>query len=288
MSLEIYNGYKIDADMSAYSLNNLMTKISKDCQKICDDLYHIEVAKFVSLCLDTKMIYGEEKMNDVVYSNYKYKPSKFANNLFSYIQELVEQHSKSNSILQDNFDFKCQVKLIPLKEKILCLLYTEKQEYKDLFGYVDIYDIEHCSKKYPNISPYIFYNHTDKPKNISEKDWDIRKQEWNHALKQNGFIYNLTKSPFRYNVDILIKKIEAIYEYRIENLASNKVKDLFNEDNKYLIKENDFYDYLIAFTKYTKSDKYNKDLELTKEEIKKIIPIKYSYTDFNEIKLKTK
>lgn len=178
MSTKIFNGYKIEGNLSANGLMNLMIKLNKDCQNICNELYHEEVAKFVSLCLDTKLIFGENEMNNEVSFKYKYTPSKWATDLSDYIEELIEQHESSNERNQNHFDFKCRVKLLPIKSKTLFLLYTEKKEYLTLFGYIDKEDIEHCSDKHPKISPYIYYNNSDKPIHLSDDDWNIRKEEW--------------------------------------------------------------------------------------------------------------
>lgn len=293
MSTKIYNGYQINKNMSAFSLMNLMTKLSKDCQEICNDLYHTEIAKFISLCLDTKLIFGEEEMNYNVYFKYDYTPSEFADSLYFYIKELIEQHSTSNERFQSTFDFKCSVKLMPIKNKTLFLLYTEKEEYQKIFGYIettdDYLDIEHPSEKYPQISPYPYYNNTDKPDNISDEDWDIRRDEWNKALRQdeNGFKFDLIKIPYMYNTDILSEKINEMYEERIEQLAVNKVKDIFMKNNKHLIKNNNSrLDYINAFSKYSKTQAYKSELELAKEEIINILPKTYSKEDFKNIKLK--
>lgn len=239
MSTKIFNGYKIEGNLSANGLMNLMIKLNKDCQNICNDLFHEEVAKFVSLCLDTKLIFGEDDMNNEVYLKYSYIPSKRATSLFLYITELVKQHGDSNEKNQNCFDFKCKVKLLPIKDKTLFLLYAEKNEYLDLFGYTDKEDIEYNSKKYPKISPYMYYNNSDKPKHISNEEWDIRREEWNEALRnnENGFIYNLTTTPCIFNIDTVIEKIEDMYEKRVNKLVNNKINDSFNEKYKYLITE---------------------------------------------------
>lgn len=245
MSTKIFNGYKIDKKMSAYSLMNLMVKLSKDCQEICNDLYHEEVAKFISLCLDTKLVFDEDEMNCAVYSKYKYSPSEFADSLYFYIEELVEQHSNSNERFQDAFDFKCSLKLLPIKNKTLFLLYTQKKEYEKLFGYTDDKDIEYSSEKYPQITPYMYYNNSDAPQHLSNDEWDNRREEWNKALRkdENGLKYDLVKTPYMYNTNILIEKIELMYEERLNKLAFEKVKDVFHDENNHLIKDNNINDY---------------------------------------------
>lgn len=288
MSTKIFNGYKIDSNMSAYSLINLMNKLNKDCQDICNDLYHTEVAKFVSLCLDTKLIFGEDEMNNETSFKYKYKPSKWATDLSDYIDELVEQHESSNERNQNHFDFKCKVKLLPIKDKTLFLLYAEKNEYLDLFGYTDKEDIEYNSKKYPKISPYMYYNNSDKPKHISNEEWDIRREEWDEALRnnENGFIYNLTTTPSILNIDIVIKKIEDMHEKRVDRLVNSKINDLFNEKYKSLITEGGISKYLKELELYRKSDTYKNEFNSIKKEIIKIVPKTYSKEDLKNIKLK--
>ena len=186
-------------------------------------------------------------MNFEVYNKYKYIPSELADSLYFYIEELIKQHSTSLSIFENAFDFKCNLELLPIKDKTLFMLYTQKKEYQSIFGYVDKDDIEHSSEKYPQISPYMYYNNSDRPNTLTKEEWDNRRENWNKALRKNnnGFKYDLVKVPYIYKTNILTEKIEAMYEKRLQRLAFSKIKDIFNESHKHLIKDNNIGDFIL-------------------------------------------
>lgn len=287
MSTKIFNGYKIDKDMSANELMNLIIELNKNCQDICNDIYNKEVAKFVSLCLDTKLIFGEDEMNDEVYFKYSYSPTTKSNHLFIHIRELVKQHSNSNERNQSSFDFKCRVKLLPTEDKTLFLLYTQKEEYLKLFGYTDKEGVEYSSEIYPNISPYMYYNNTDKPKHISCDEWDIRRDDWDDALRNNekGFIYDLTTTPSVFNIELVNKHLANMYEERIDRLVSDKLNSIFNDRYDRFMCDDDVSKYIKEFKLYQESDEYKEKFKEIKADIEKILPKTYSKEEFNQIKL---
>lgn len=288
MSIKIYNGYAINVNMSAYSLMNLMKKLSKDCQEVCNDLYHNEVAEFICTCLDYELVYGKEYMIKKIKGKYKYTPSKDCfHSLDNYIDELIEQHSESSYINQSAFDFNCKIKLFPIKNKTLFLLITNKKEYKSIFCSVDENEIEHPSKKYPQIMLYYYYNNSDKPEHISTEDWDLRCEEWKKALRddEKGLMFNLIENPYTLNMNLLIEKIESSYEKRIRNLAFSKIDQKFSNENKHLIENNNCGDFIDVFCDYSKSEKFSSDMETLKKDLLNIIPKKYSIDEIENINL---
>lgn len=288
MSTKIYNGYKINRKMSAYSLFNLLNRMSKDFQKICNKLYYEKISKFASLCLDATLVFGEEKTADIILDKYKYNPGEYSDSLFFYIEDLIKRDSQSNEILYSNFDLKCEVKLLPIKDKTLFLLYTQHKEYKELLSTYDEAGIEKPSAKYPQITLYYYFNNCERPEHITEEDWDLRKEEWNMALKNNekGFIYSLVDIPLIYDNKVLIKEINALYDYRISRIARIKIEDKFNKENNEIIQAGDISEYCAKKNEYLRSDRYKNDMERELSELRNIIPKSYTTDDLRNIQIK--
>lgn len=288
MSTKIYNGYQINKKMSAHSLFNLLNKMNKDFQEVCDNLYYREIAKFTSLCLDSKLALGEDRVSDIILTKYKYKPDKYSDSLFFYIDDLIKRDSNSDSIFESDFDFKCEIKLLPIRDKTLFILYTQHSEYKKILGGYDEEGVEKCSEKYPQISPYPFYNNCDAPEHLSDEEWKSREAEWNRALrnKEKGLIYSLVDMPYSYDNNILIKTMSDMYGYRIQRIAKIKLNEDFDRENHELSSSGSLSDYISAQGEYLKSEKYKNDLECTINEFKKIIPKVYSIEDLRSLEIK--
>lgn len=287
MSTKIFNGYKIEKEMSVFELTELLNNMSKDFQEICKDLYHKEVARLASKYLDYKIVFGEDEANEYIKSEYDYTPKTNNDNLFLCVHNLVNRDCNSKERIHSDFDFKCEFKLLPIKNKTLFLLYTTKKEYKELLDNCDENGLEIPSIRYPLISSYIYYNNTDKPGIISEKNWDIRREDWDNALKNNekGLIYSLTEAPYAYNTDILSEKIKNMYDKRINCLAKHKLEKDFFKENKHLTSKDDILAYFKVYSKYVKTDKYKIELDNLIKEFKLKVAKTYNKEDFKDIKL---
>lgn len=287
MSTKIFNGYKIEGSLSAYEMMNLLNSLSEDCTEICKSIYNKEVSKLASMYLDTKIIFGEEAANKSILTEYEYKPSFNGSTLYSCVRDLIEKHSKSHSIFQCDFDFKCDVKLFPLHNKILFLLYAEKKEYLSLFGGEGEKVEEDLSCKYSIISPYIYYNNTDKPETLTEEEWDLRRREWDEALKndENGLKFSLAKVPYIFNMDLVLKDIENRYEDRIYVLSKEKLNKSFFYDNNDRLKDMSIGEQVEFYNNYIKSEDYIKKLKNVKIEIENNLPKSYTRDDLKSIKI---
>lgn len=86
MSTKIFNGYKIEKELSAFELSELLNDMSNDFQEICKDLYHNEVAKLASKYLDFKTTFGEEEANGIIKDEYDYTPKTYSKEDFKSIK----------------------------------------------------------------------------------------------------------------------------------------------------------------------------------------------------------
>lgn len=71
-------------------------------------------------------------------------------------------------------DFDCSACFIPLKDKIVALFYTEKDELRELW--------ESCEE----VSEYGYWNNTDPQEGVSRREWARRREDWEAALPGIG------------------------------------------------------------------------------------------------------
>lgn len=82
-------------------------------------------------------------------------------------------------------DFHFEICIIPIKDKVLILPYTEQIELMNLIK----------NQKY--IKSYGYWNNTDPDDEVSDEEWEQREEDWNDALpgigipSENGFTVQL-------------------------------------------------------------------------------------------------
>lgn len=295
MSTKIYNGYKINKRLSSVQLLSLMRELSLKMQEVAQDLYDKEVANLISLYLDKKLAFNEEVATNELLTTYHLDNDKEIVGLNHLLLELKNKDTKSNCILDDIFDFKCQVKLLPIEEGVLFLLYTNKNEFKEMLGCYDENEIETPSPLYDYITPYMYYNNVDKPEHLTEEEWDCRKEEWDLALGdyEQGFLFDLTHTPYTYSLNNVYKHMESNYERRINRLVEKKLADEFTNGLDTSIYDLSTFDGYITvkelLLKYKNTEEYKAKYNTYLEELKMIVPKTYVREDFKiKISAKTK
>jgi hypothetical protein len=126
------------------------------------------------------------------------------------------------------FDIGCELSIHPVtdnkgKAAILLLLYCEHRTYEKLF------------KRIVKARPYEYFDNTDRPEEVSEKEWQVRRRLWEKALpgvcapveRGYGFncITNLSVNYFLIGVDAFIKHIPSDDD-RIEHTTWDWAMDL--------------------------------------------------------------
>lgn len=109
-------------------------------------------------------------------------------NLFSYISESVEfikRESLQWRVFPD--DPSLTISIIPYKNKLLCQYYTEINDY---IGAI---------KEIRTFEDYHYQNSSDKPKNITTRQWNKRYNDWNDALLKHNCI-NASDVSMMYNI----------------------------------------------------------------------------------------
>jgi hypothetical protein len=102
------------------------------------------------------------------------------NSLLVNLVNLINKRCKNvlNSLERDvSYDFDLSILFAPANKKIFIYPYYEYREYFDLL------------KKY--FKNYGYWNNTDKPEDITEKNWNIRRKSWDKVLNNKMLKYTL-------------------------------------------------------------------------------------------------
>lgn len=267
MSTKIYNGFKIK-NLTLHEqklfLDELKEKlipvyIESYCQVLADRLIKIidsltildEEKDFEKIEKDLMLYYRQqmsfEKLTKSVCRNLPVDADRtqvlraFDKSYFTMrglLDDILEQSMKVSAISSDIFsletDFRADIVFLPLSESET-LLMTYSNNFTKFFN--TLCDDNEFSKKY-ELEDYFYQNQSDKPKWISEKDWDKRKSDWDTVLKtgipsKDGIVVNVMDVDlFRmhlFDYDISDKIIEKLpsKEERIEKNANSRAFDAY-------------------------------------------------------------
>ena len=166
MSIKVYNGYILRNK----NLNEAFCLINSIQKKA------IEISKTNMKNVFSKMLESQtsgDKSEGIIA-------------IFNLFQELKQRIIVNNQSIP-SIDYTCQLVLIPYKNDIMILKYTEQRDlYEGLFK-----DI--------GIESFYYWNNTDKPEEISEAHWSKREIIWKETgifevgaiPSQKGLTYEL-------------------------------------------------------------------------------------------------
>jgi len=158
MSIKIFNGYKFNQYMSLEELSEFVSELRIGIKKKAISFAEEEVAKLAVNMIDYNKILGMEKLKSY----------------YGGITISDEFNPFYNSwLLLDNFYyFNKKIDLytvntvfFPIEKKLLVLFYSNHR-YFSVFN------------KTKMVSEYCYFNNTDKPENISSKEWIQREKDW--------------------------------------------------------------------------------------------------------------
>lgn len=82
----------------------------------------------------------------------------------------IEQTSRRDPIA----DYSLMVTLFPIADRILALIYSDNQEYDDIWS------------EFEETTYYGYWNNTDPDEDCSEEEWHQRENDWKDALPGAG------------------------------------------------------------------------------------------------------
>lgn len=293
MSTKIFNGFIINREVSTYELNEMMNIIRKEVNNTYLEIIYKDFIKFIAKILDNKYCMSKRKYNIFLNKELEVEENEIICKIFT---KKVKESILSEELFNSDYDYSCSMTIHPLKDKILLLLFSQRNEYNKLFGEWDKEGEIYTKNKFNFIDEYNYYNNTDRPENISEKDWEAREKDWNNAIGYNapsekGMIaefINKKEIPSEIFFKDLKLGIEDIYEYRLERISKKYVNEKYSRKiEKILGDEVDFSSHIDLYNKMIKDPQYKKDIKKAEKKFRKTLPLSYSIRAFdrlNEIK----
>ena len=217
-----------------YSKTKDSSKIEKYLKKLYCEGFH-SIAYHLNTFNKTK----EEVSFSKIMEDFSYP---YIGTIDEITKNYIENKGHIISVVQRNnpsFDFEDNLILFPLSNtEILLLVYgTHLSEiFETLVSSRKKNDVE-FRKKF-QLEYYFYQNSTEKPTNISKKDWEKRKQDWNTVLPSGAIPAHNGINIELFNVGTLMCKFDIFW---IMKKYSKKLSKLIvskeNRVNKYSLKK---------------------------------------------------
>lgn len=213
MSTKLYDGLRLIGEQDVFDTMKTITPlIEEEYQKLAKKLVANEITNLID--------------------NPPTTPPKY-DMIFIEAQDKWEEDQKNygdNHTLNDPLRFT--IAFGKIGKKILAYPYYTQQEYGDILKNTGLFE------------EYGYWNNYDKPKNISEKEWEERAKDWDNLLNEKGTLGNLllwkldSKQPF---LSVLLsedKTLESINNTkRYENILHKEILKHLLEPLKLYSKE---------------------------------------------------
>lgn len=178
--------------------------------------------------------------------------------------EIMDKMIESKRKITSNFPYDCDfsVSVIPIKGKILGLYYSRLNEHEKFFT------------KLPWVKEYHYQNQTDQPDDVSDKEWNQRKRDWDKALPgfgmpaREGYSFEILDNDFpighQFHIDY---KVVPSVKKRAHDIARDRVYHAY-------MKKNPGIEWFKAMD-YTKTGVGKKKVDLLAPKIAKKLKRKY-------------
>ncbi len=257
MSTKIYNGFKFK-NPNIVVIRKQLINFQKPVKEIIEKLCSIYIARITTTLLDTKAVGAPVEV---------FFKGMFKNSVKNESLPFVARRHISEVIREGEwpFDFKFKISVFPISSKLtLGIYYCGETE---------------CIELIQNQSWFIsyeYFNNSDKPENISEKEWKTRGKHWDIPFPDDkstcpcncGFTMDITEpyidqTPYMLTVEKIIDKIPSFND-RLQHTAEN------------------LHDIPLSDKEHQKLDreKAKIKIEKIKKQIKHKLPEKYEINDF--------
>jgi hypothetical protein len=166
-----------------YELRQRMNRLRKPVQKIFQTEFLKRVSAEATTAID-RLALGEK-----VFARHGISQTILSDAMWE--AEERNRKIKKTGLRDPEYDFSCELEIIPIPDKILVQVFCENIAVNNLIA----------RQKY--LLPYSYWNNTDPDESCTTKEWNQRERDWNKALpgigipSQNGFMAQLNyPSPF--------------------------------------------------------------------------------------------
>lgn len=212
MSTEIYTGFKFKGT-DIFQIHDDINVVRKEVNTKAKELASIFFAEYMTNVFDSDQA--------VPYAKKLSKNTKPYQVIAQHYFDKVRALEQSDQRMPD-IDFSFVVNIYFHEGEIYGTVYTERQEFLDIW----------FEKDY--VEDFAYWNNTNKPKEITKKEWQSRRDVWNFIFKNSnipaytGFNCKLVKLPIIPDIDEIMEQIPA-FEDRCDALSKDW---LFRERNK--------------------------------------------------------
>lgn len=248
MSTKIYDGCRFKNNpKNLYEVKDILNKFKEKALKYYQEKYNKLFASIFYSIFDEAVLYKKVSHRFLGFKNRKEEDRYFnkyeLHSIFdeiriyenSYLRQLITEDIDNKSKVFRNqldrfhpyseYDFYCSVMLFPSKNNLLALVITEDEEVKEMF--VEMEEIE----EYP------YWDNTDRPDNMTDKEWEKRRDEWDKTigykrLSEVGFQYNIIEDLFLLRNKVEWESIQKYIRSPEERAKSRAGNILFAEWSK--------------------------------------------------------
>ena len=236
MSTKIYNGLRIK-----YMTMQELIPFSKELRAQLEPIAKEEFLKSYTKMLEEAIVFIQTGVQiDSCIHNYN-ELSALENPTFKDVNRIIDKEirqfikaNKSATTITESvsaFDFDTSLCVFPLSRKILAVPICNNER------------LMNALLKNENITEYGYWNNTDKPDNVSNREWNTRKSDWDKALpgigvlRENGFIFDLIDTmwdayDFVYNVETIYPFLTDVNTLISRVAKSKLLSEKYNEFGK--------------------------------------------------------
>lgn len=236
MSTKIYNGLRIK-----YMTMQELIPFSKELRAQLEPIAKEEFLKSYTKMLEEAIVFIQTGVQiDSCIHNYN-ELSALENPTFKDVNRVIDKEirqfiktNKSATTITESvsaFDFDTSLCVFPLSRKILSVPICNNER------------LMNALLENENITAYGYWNNTDKPDNVSNREWNTRKSDWDKALpgigvlRENGFIFDLIDTmwdayDFVYNVETIYPFLTDVNTLISRVAKSKLLSEKYNEFRK--------------------------------------------------------
>ena len=236
MSTKIYNGLRIK-----YMTMQELIPFSKELRAQLEPIAKEEFPKSYTKMLEEAILFIQTGIQiDSCIHNYnglsalENPTSKDVNRVIDKeIRQFIKTNKSATTITESvsAFDFDTSLCVFPLSRKILAVPICNNER------------LINALSENENITEYGYWNNTDKPDNVSNREWNTRKSDWDKALpgigvlRENGFIFDLIDTmwdayDFVYNVETIYPFLTDVNTLISRVAKSKLLSEKYNEFRK--------------------------------------------------------
>jgi hypothetical protein len=179
MSTKIHNGYALPK-MSAYQLGEFIKALRVKLLPIAKRIIFAQIASDTAEAIDEITINKIEKNRflwDLKLTEEQREEIRFDYPVVGQaarVSEWLYENIKKTSQRNPSYDFQFSACFFPMKDKVLALVYHEQKLLKIAW------------ERMKGVRDYSYWDHSDKPDEVTSKEWNARIRNWDKAIESGG------------------------------------------------------------------------------------------------------